>query len=96
MAETFNGFGSMYYGHSDPLPDGTYTATKWFVIFWVPIFPKGSYRLLKMDAEFIAFPPGFKTTYASHRLPLNIKQVIKTYAVTAALVALLVYLLLKG
>lgn len=96
MAETINGFGTMYYGHSDPLPDGTYTATKWFVVFWIPIFPKGSYRLLKMKTEFVPFLPGIKSTYASKRISLNTKQVVKTYAVTVAIFALLIIELLRG
>ena len=94
MAEALNGIGTMYYGHGDRLPDGTYTATKWAVLFWIPLFPLGSYRLLKMDSGLVAFPPGFRTTYASQRIPLKVGQGIKGYAVTAALIALLIALII--
>jgi len=91
---TFNGIGTMYYGHADPLPDGTYTATEWFVIFWVPIFPIGSYRLLCMDEKPAIFPPGIKTSYASAPVPLNKKQVIKTYAISVMVIVVIAALFL--
>lgn len=44
---TFNGIGVTLYGHADPDPQtGSYVATLFFVIFMVPIFPVGRYRVI--------------------------------------------------
>src|ERR1700749_2258508 len=47
---TFNGIGTRLIGwkHSD---DGTATATVWFSLFYLPIFPYGRYRLLSPCGE---------------------------------------------
>ena len=79
MPETTNGIGTIFYGCSDLRDDGSYIATKWFVIFFIPIFPLGSFRVLLMDSKFNLFPPGVSKTYHSIRVPLNKKQVILVY-----------------
>jgi hypothetical protein len=40
-----NGFGTSYYGKRDFRSDGSWLTTKWFVIFWIPIFPIRSLRI---------------------------------------------------
>jgi hypothetical protein len=46
MAFTLNGFGTGYFGRRWQ-PDGTYITTKWVVIFFVPLIPLGSVRVLE-------------------------------------------------
>src|SRR4051812_38480031 len=42
-----NGCGGCLYGRSDEDPQsGTYVATEWFTMFWLPVFPLGRYRIL--------------------------------------------------
>ncbi len=91
---TFNGFGSMYYGHSNSLPDGSYIATEWIVAFWIPIFPIASFRLTKARTNVMVFPPGSKTTYQYIPVPLNKKQVIRTYGFTAIVAAVIMCIIL--
>ncbi len=40
---TFNGIGTRLYGNAQPGDDGTRISTVWFTVFWVPVFPNGSY-----------------------------------------------------
>jgi len=40
---TLNGFGTTLYGKSKPAADGTYIATLWFALLFVPVWPLGSY-----------------------------------------------------
>lgn len=42
---TLNGFGMRLYGKKDKNADGWYTATKFFCVFWFPIFPIDCYRV---------------------------------------------------
>lgn len=89
MPFAFNGIGGKYYGHRDRWPDGSYIATEWFVILWIPIFPIRSYRLKEGDTKLIFLPYGSKISYSAIPVPLNKKQVIKTYIIAAVIVALL-------
>ena len=53
---TFNGVGVTLYGHADPDPQtGSYVATHYFVIFMVPIFPIGRYRVIAQSGRRFQF-----------------------------------------
>jgi len=92
---TFSGFGTMYYGHSDRCPDGSYIATEWIVAFWIPIIPIGSYRLVEGTTKMLVLPPGSRTSYLSAvPVPLNKKQVLRTYGVTAIVAAVVLSIFL--
>lgn len=79
---TFNGIGTKYYG-SRTLPDGTFTTTKWFVIFFVSIFPLGSVRILAAGYPYAAV--GYSTqTLKYQKVPLDLKMVIGLYLWFAA------------
>lgn len=82
---TFNGIGTMYYGRDDPWPDGSYVTTEWVVVFWIPLYPTGSFRVTCKDYKPKSFLLGSKTTYEEVPVPLNRKQVIKAYAIVAAI-----------
>src|SRR4030042_1804925 len=96
MPEHFNGIGTTYYGHRDPLPDGSYIATEWAIFFWVPVFPRGSYRLIQKDMKLHLLPPGLTTKYSAIPVPLNKRQVIKGYAMTAIIAAVIAMSFLFG
>ncbi|MDR2407559.1 MAG: hypothetical protein LBE13_05555, partial [Bacteroidales bacterium] len=83
-----NGIGTRLYGHADEQSDGTYTATKWVVFIFIPIIPLRSYRVFSKEDGVLS------TEYQLMPIPLDKKQVLKTYLITAAIaVALLVAIL---
>jgi hypothetical protein len=88
MAGSINGIGTTYYGKRSIQEDGSYIATKWFILLMFPIVPLGSYRLreLQVKRDF-----GLTTTeYVAQRVPLCWWQVIGTYVAAILAVAFLV------
>lgn len=78
---SLNGIGTTLYGKRDVHPDGSYIATKWFILFLLPIIPLCSYRVWRGETK-ASFPiPGAKTEYKMIEVPLNWRQVFNTYAV---------------
>lgn len=94
-----NGSGEGLYGKKDVRQDGSYTATKWFMILLIPIIPLGTYRVLKgKTSHNLVSAPGIgiqqSTEIRMERLKMDWHQVITTYAITLAiliLIALLIY-----
>ena len=53
---SFNGFGTMFYGCSDVWSDGSYVATEWFAVVYLPVVPLRSVRMILDDsARQVAF-----------------------------------------
>jgi hypothetical protein len=74
---TFNGIGTKLYGSMEHGPDGSYITTKWIVIFYLPIIPIGSYRVIEEgSSNYIIYN---SQQYRSMKVPLHKKQIIKTY-----------------
>jgi hypothetical protein len=48
-----NGCGTSLYGRRDFEPDGSFVTTKWFVVFFVPIFPLASIRVKVIDHGYL-------------------------------------------
>jgi len=46
---TINGIGTMLYGRHQSGPDGTYIATLWFTLLFVPVWPLGSYLVAQAE-----------------------------------------------
>lgn len=87
------GTGTKLYGSSNKNPrDGSYVATKWVTIAFIPIIPLGSYRVLRLDdkQKFTIFPPGIesRTEFRMIETELNWPQIIKTYMVGILALAL--------
>jgi hypothetical protein len=79
---SINGIGTTLYGKRDvDLRDGSYIATKWFIIFLLPVFPLGSFRVIRGATGASVFPSGSKTDYQLSPVKLNVAQVINTYLV---------------
>ena len=92
---TFFGIGTTLYGKREK-GGGWYTATMWFVIFYVPIFPVRSYRVSKLQQQTVAIIPGVgffsdnPGEYQMQKLPrLNWKQVINCYVASFFIIALI-------
>lgn len=59
---TLNGVGTMLYGSRDRRDDGTYVATRYFTVLFLPVLPLGSYRVA---------PAGESSWYFLGKVPLG-------------------------
>ena len=99
MPFTLNGTGTKYLGEREHDIGGTYITTKWVVIFMVPILPLSSWRVFPLDqGNFNDHSPlvgreASETTQSFHAtpVPLNWRQVLNVYAVTIAIVAIILW-----
>ena len=83
-----NGIGSTLVGKWEAAPDGSYVATEWFIVFFVPIFPVCRYRVTKAG----------RGSYKIHaKYPPRAAEVATVYAITILAVAVAVggFFLLK-
>lgn len=86
MPFSANGFGTTYYGHADAHQDGSYVATKWLVLLFIPIIPLGSYRLKLLSGGVV------RKDYQGYRVSFRFRQVLMTYGIAlAALCGLYVF-----
>jgi len=76
MAFTLNGIGTRYCGVRW-LPDGTYVTTEWVVIFFIPLIPIRSLRVVSEEYTFSALGAGFP--FKAQRIPLDIRMVLGLY-----------------
>jgi len=75
---SLNGVGTTLYGKTKiNKEDGSYTATKWFVLLYLPIIPLGSYRVIKGEKQYKS--NGSETQYSMRIIKLDVAQVIRTY-----------------
>ncbi|MCX6719902.1 MAG: hypothetical protein NTV36_02235 [Candidatus Staskawiczbacteria bacterium] len=85
------GIGTSLYGEKDyDKTNHTYTATEWFILFFLPIIPTGSYRVRRFDTK-LTFT-GFlnaTTRYEKSKISLDKKQVITTYLFIPATIGLM-------
>ena len=87
---TFNGTGMMLYGMRDVNPDGSYIATKWVTILWLPIFPLGSFRVWPGKTEYGGIVVARSSTpYKLAKANFNWAQVAATYLVMLLVLAVL-------
>lgn len=91
---SINGIGTSLYGKQDVDPiDGSYIATKWFIVVFLPIFPLGSYRVIRGETTASGVPllmPGAKTQYHMVKIELNWKQIIQIYLGVYGIIALII------
>lgn len=83
MAYAVNGLGTSYYGHR-PLADGSVITTKWFIFFFVPIVPLGSFRVLDWGDRSQTWN-GTRWTFTASPVPLDWSMVAKTYVIAATI-----------
>jgi hypothetical protein len=73
-----HGMGSTLIGHADPHPDGSYVATEWFTMYYVPILPVCRYRVTKDEAR----STPFSASYAIHeKFPVCWKDAAPVYGI---------------
>lgn len=79
MQFTFNGLGTSLYGKRDIRADGSHVTTEWFVIFFIPIIPLQSMRVLYTDNnKYYGFYSSNEYKVVEY-LSISISQVINTY-----------------
>ena len=88
---TFQGIGTKFLGSREQGSDGSYITTKWFVIFFLPIIPLGSYRVLKIESDPGIFNSSSK--YQSVPVPLHWQQVLITYAIGWPIFIVILYII---
>lgn len=87
---TINGIGTTLYGKSEINPnDKSYIATKWYVFLGLPIVPLKSYRVIyKGSGKSVFF--GTSTDYQMLSVPMNMSQILKTYALVYGFIVVLI------
>jgi len=91
IMSSFMGIGETLYGEKDyDKLNHFYTATMWFTIFFLPIFPIVSYGIKRISTKF-TFTGFFGTSsqYEMSKIALDKKQVITTYLVIYGTIAFL-------
>ena len=80
MPRSINGIGTRFYGGSDPRPDHSVITTEWFAVFFIPIIPLRSFRVIRETAGDRFFLFSYSASYKIlERLPIVWTQVLKTY-----------------
>jgi hypothetical protein len=86
MPRSTNGIGTVHYGRSAETEDGSYITTVWFTIFYLPICPIRSERILPLSLSERDLNTEFR--YASLMpAPLDWPQVARTYLVGWSILA---------
>ncbi len=91
MSFTYCGSGTTYYGCKDVGPDDSYVTTEWFVLWYVPLIPLRSYRVLptKDSANLLVYQ---SQKYLVRKIPLDRRQVLNGYLVTSAIIAMIAFI----
>lgn len=81
---SFNGFGTTYYGERDNHLDGSYVTTEWVILYFVPVIPLRSLRVIYRGAtepkkEWPALPGTVHHFDIVERQKINWKQVLCVY-----------------
>lgn len=80
---SFFGCGTRFYGHSKRQPDRSFVTTEWFGLFYIPLVPIQSYRVIHLgeDMRFLGAAINSTTSYTVvETLKLDFLQVAVTYA----------------
>jgi len=92
MPHSINGTGTVWYGHALPDPDGSVVVTEWLALFFIPITPLGSKRVLFVSDE-TKWYTGTRHQYTAQRVPLYMPHVLKAYGIIVAIFLVLALLL---
>lgn len=69
----------MYFGTSKSQADGSFISTEWFILFFIPIFPLRSNRII-LDSEWDEWHSSGKTYQVVSNEPLEKRITIEIYA----------------
>ena len=88
MPYTLNGCGTRYYGRRDESPDGSYVTTQWVTLFYIPLVPIASYRVLPVTGGY-NYIVSRSRNFLVRKVPLCQQQVRNVYMVTAPIMAVI-------
>jgi hypothetical protein len=80
-----HGTGNALLDRRDPQPDGSYWATEWFMILFLPMFPVARYRVIKHKDGLLA-----RAFTVLDKQPPRWSDALRVYAFVYGLIALLV------
>jgi hypothetical protein len=90
MPKSFGGFGTRYCGERDYRKDGSYMTTTFFCIFFFPVFPLHSVRVIP-DPKNNEWDEMHESYYlVSEKRAPNLPQVLSVYLFEATVIALIV------
>lgn len=78
MPYSVNGFGTKFYGEADHHPDGSFIATKWITVAYLPVIPVGSFRLIRSGNPYQS-DIGYAEFGVLEDLPIFWPQVFRIY-----------------
>jgi hypothetical protein len=81
----FYGIGTDLYGRAERRTDGSFIATEWVVFCMLPIYPLASFRIHNRRPS-LAFGYGASSKHFALPVALNLRQVVKTYAITYSII----------
>ncbi|MBD0327506.1 MAG: hypothetical protein ICV68_13800 [Pyrinomonadaceae bacterium] len=89
---SFNGFGTTLLDYQ-PLPDGTYEATRWVIALFLPIFPLAAY-IIQPETQERSYGRETSNFTVLAKIPLSAARVLRIYllAVVALLPVVLGYI----
>lgn len=76
-------FGTDFYGECGFQPDGSYVSTYWVILFYLPVIPLFSARIVHKTAAFSDMSPQYKYL----RIPLCWQQIMRVWLFNSALLA---------
>ena len=82
------GVGTVLYGQAEKRDGGSYIATKWLILFLLPIYPIASFRIHPRKAG-LTLGFGSSSAHASECIPRNWGQIARTVVITYATIGLL-------
>lgn len=90
MPKSFGGFGTRYCGERDYRKDGSYMTTTFFCLFFFPIFPLHTVRVIP-DPKNIEWDERQESYYlVSEKRAPNLRQVASVYLFELIVIALIV------
>lgn len=90
MPYAFNGCGTRFYGERDRAEDGSYVTTEWITLFYLPLVPIRSYRVLPVGKGTNILIHSSQN-YQSLRVPLCWDQVRSVYLVVVPILLVILY-----
>lgn len=78
-------FGTDFYGECGFQPDGSYVSTYWVILFYLPVIPLFSARIVHKTAAFFRYVAAIQIKYM--RIPLCWQQIIRVWLFNSALLA---------
>lgn len=92
---TFWGIGTRFVGQRDRRVDGSYVTTVWLCIFYIPIIPGSSHRVIEGKTSMLWVPGVFHHSSTSYLIlgdePTSGRHILRVYGVLAIIASILIW-----